>query len=147
MQQGVLSREPAAPVPPDESPTPSGQGAHFGLLLLCFFLSGVAALIYQTAWTRLFSFVFGTSELAVASVLAAYMGGLAVGAAVVARLTPRIRRPVLVYGLLELGIGRSHGVDYRSADAVKEKIIAPEPAPVTDRTSHDPAHDVPAALV
>jgi spermidine synthase len=105
--QGVLSREPAAPVPPDESPTPSGQGAHFGLLLLCFFLSGVAALIYQTAWTRLFSFVFGTSELAVASVLAAYMGGRALGAAVVARLTPRIRRPVLVYGLLELGIGVS----------------------------------------
>ena len=43
----------------------------FALLLLCFFLSGLAALIYQTAWARLFAFVFGTSELAVASVLAA----------------------------------------------------------------------------
>ena len=65
----------------------------FGLLLLCFFLSGLAALIYQTAWTRQFAFVFGTSELAVASVLAAYMGGLALGAAVVGRLAPRVRRP------------------------------------------------------
>ena len=92
-------------MPPDESSTPAGQGSHFGLLLLCFFLSGVAALVYQTAWTRLFAFVFGTSELAVASVLAAYMGGLALGAAVAGRLAPRIRRPVLVYGMLELAIG------------------------------------------
>ena len=50
------------------------------LLYACFLLSGVAALIYQTAWTRQFAIVFGTSELAVATVLAAYMGGLALGA-------------------------------------------------------------------
>ena len=73
-------------------------------LLACFFASGFAALLYQTAWTRQFGAVFGTSELAVATVLAAYMGGLAVGAALAGRLAPRVRRPVLVYGLLELGI-------------------------------------------
>lgn len=74
------------------------------LVLVCFLLSGFAALIYQTAWTREFAFVFGTSELAVATVLAAYMGGLAVGAAAAARLAHRVRRPILAYGLLELGI-------------------------------------------
>ena len=47
----------------------------FTLVLLCFFLSGFAALIYQTAWTREFALVFGTSELAIATVLASYMGG------------------------------------------------------------------------
>jgi spermidine synthase len=77
------------------------------LLLLCFFLSGFAALVYQTAWAREFEFVFGTSELAVVSVLAAYMGGLAAGSAVAGRLVPRVRRPVLWYGLLELGIAAS----------------------------------------
>jgi len=76
----------------------------FPLLLLCFFLSGLAALIYETAWTREFAFVFGTSELAVATVLAAYMGGLATGAAVAGRIAHRLTRPVLAYGLLELGI-------------------------------------------
>src|SRR6185295_3983417 len=50
------------------------------MLCGCFLLSGIAALIYQTAWTRQFAIVFGTSELAVATVLAAYMGGLALGA-------------------------------------------------------------------
>lgn len=78
--------------------------ATYPLLLACFFLSGLAALVYETAWTREFAAVFGTSNLAVATVLAAYMGGLAAGAAVAARLAPRLRRPVLVYGLLELGI-------------------------------------------
>jgi len=78
----------------------SGAGS-FALLLACFFLSGLAALVYQTAWTRQFSFVFGTSELAVATVLAAYMGGLSLGAAVAGRLAPRVRRPVLAYGVLE----------------------------------------------
>jgi len=73
-------------------------------VLLCFALSGFAALLYQTVWTREFAFVFGTSELAVATVLAAYMGGLAGGAALAGRHAHRVRRPVLVYGLLELGI-------------------------------------------
>ena len=82
---------------------PRGQA----LVSLCFFVSGFAALIYQTAWTRQFAFVFGTSELAIATVLAAYMGGLAGGAALAARYAPRIRRPVLAYAALELGIAIS----------------------------------------
>ena len=52
------------------------------LLHLCFFASGFAALLYQTAWTREFATVFGTSELAISVVLAGYMAGLAAGAAV-----------------------------------------------------------------
>ena len=74
------------------------------LLCACFVLSGIAALVYQTAWTRQFAIVFGTSELAVATVLAAYMGGLALGAWLAERFLPRVTRPVLTYALLELGI-------------------------------------------
>ena len=77
------------------------------LLCTCFVLSGTAALIYQTAWTRQFAIVFGTSELAVATVLAAYMGGLAVGAWLAERFLPRVTRPVLTYALLEVGIAAS----------------------------------------
>jgi len=76
-------------------------------VVACFTLSGFAALLYQTAWLRQFSLVFGTSELAVATVLATYMAGLALGAAVAARFVNRIRRPILVYGLLEAGIALS----------------------------------------
>ena len=75
------------------------------LLLACFFLSGLAGLIYQTVWLQQLALVFGTSELALATVLAAYMGGLAIGAWLAARWTQHIRKPVLIYALLELGIG------------------------------------------
>ena len=71
---------------------------------ICVFLSGCAALLYQVAWLRQFSIVFGTSEIAVATVLAAYMGGLALGSAITGRYLHRIRRPILTYGILEGGI-------------------------------------------
>ncbi|RIK67900.1 MAG: hypothetical protein DCC65_05360 [Planctomycetota bacterium] len=81
----------------------SGNG-NLSIILVCFFLSGYAGLLYETAWTRQFAFVFGTSELAVTTVLAGYFGGLTIGAAVAGRWAARIRRPVLVYGVLEAGI-------------------------------------------
>jgi spermidine synthase len=76
-------------------------------VVACFVLSGFAGLLYQTAWLRQLSIAFGTSELAVAAVLAAYMGGLALGAAVAGRVVGRVRRPVLWYGLLEAGVALS----------------------------------------
>jgi len=84
----------------NEAPLPSpdsSAGVLFGVIA-CFVLSGFAALLYQTAWMRQFSVVFGTSELAVATVLSAYMAGLALGAAIAGRFVDRITRPVLVYG-------------------------------------------------
>ncbi|MDE0001074.1 MAG: fused MFS/spermidine synthase, partial [Rhodospirillaceae bacterium] len=96
------SRAPAvAPAPP-----PSATGTLLGVSA-CFVLSGFAALLYQTAWMRQFSVVFGTSELAVATVLSAYMAGLAVGAGIAGRYVNRITRPVLVYGILEAGVALS----------------------------------------
>lgn len=83
------------------------SSATIALLCACFLLSGLAALVYQTAWTRQFAIVFGTSELAVATVLAAYMGGLALGAWLAERFLPRVTRPVFTYAVLELGIAVS----------------------------------------
>jgi spermidine synthase len=89
---------------PDPVNQNTASRATLTLLCACFALSGIAALVYQTAWTRQFAIVFGTSELAVATVLAAYMGGLALGAVLAERFLPRVTRPVLTYALLELGI-------------------------------------------
>lgn len=73
----------------------------------CFLLSGFAALLYQTAWMRQFSTVFGTSELAIATVLSAYMGGLALGAALAGKYIVRVTRPVFTYGVLEAAVAAS----------------------------------------
>jgi spermidine synthase len=92
---------------PDAVNRQRATGATLLLLCACFVLSGIAALVYQTAWTRQFAIVFGTSELAVATVLAAYMGGLALGALLAERFLPKVTRPVLTYAVLELGIALS----------------------------------------
>ena len=71
----------------------------------CFVLSGVAGLLYQTIWSRQYSLVLGTSEAAVSVVLAVYMLGLALGAALVPRwMHGPGTRPLRLFALLELGI-------------------------------------------
>ncbi len=75
------------------------------LLLACFFLSGATGLVYEVAWTRSLTLVFGTTTFAVSTILAAFMAGLGAGAAAVGRFVDRGGRPLRVYAWLELGIG------------------------------------------
>ncbi len=76
-------------------------------ILLLFFLSGAAGLVYEVTWARSLGLVFGASHLAVTTVLAVYMGGQALGSAIFGKLADRTRRPLRLYGLLELGVGLS----------------------------------------
>ena len=75
------------------------------LLALIFLLSGVSALIFESLWFRLAGLTLGNSVWSASLVLAAFMGGLALGNALVARMHARISRPVRVYAALELAIG------------------------------------------
>jgi spermidine synthase len=85
----------------DIEPIAGTSGERLWLLSLCFTLSGAAGLLYQTVWTRQFALFFGTSELATATVLAAYMAGLGIGAWLIERLLARIRQPLIAYAVLE----------------------------------------------
>src|ERR1041384_6412449 len=71
---------------------------------LCFILSGATGLIYEVLWVRMLGLVFGATTLAVSTVLAAFMGGLALGSALAGRLASRIRKPIATYGGMEIGI-------------------------------------------
>lgn len=75
------------------------------LVLLLFFVSGATGLVYQVIWTRQLSLVFGVTIFAASAVLAAFMGGLALGSHLVGRRIDRVRNPVRVYAWLEIGIG------------------------------------------
>ncbi|HVO09890.1 MAG TPA: tetratricopeptide repeat protein [Vicinamibacteria bacterium] len=66
-------------------------------------LSGAAALIDESLWMRSFGLVFGSTQAAVAGVLAVYMGGLALGAALAARRPAK--RPLRAYAQVELLVG------------------------------------------
>ena len=77
---------------------------NFRAIGLCFVLSGATGLIYEVLWARMLGLVFGATTLAVSTVLAAFMGGLALGSALAGKLAPRIRKPLSTYGLMEIGI-------------------------------------------
>ncbi|MFA5907318.1 MAG: fused MFS/spermidine synthase [Vicinamibacterales bacterium] len=78
-----------------------------GPFLILFAVSGAAALIYEVVWTRLLTLQMGHGIAAASTVLAAFMGGLAVGAAVAGRKGGRLapERALTVYAGLELAIG------------------------------------------
>ncbi|MDH5492055.1 MAG: fused MFS/spermidine synthase, partial [Myxococcales bacterium] len=67
--------------------------------------SGAAALVYEAAWARMLHRVFGVSDHAIATVLAAYFLGMGLGASLGGRLGIRLRRPSRGYALLEIAIG------------------------------------------
>lgn len=88
---------------PQNPPLPPRSRA---ALLAAFFLSGAAGLVYEIAWVRRLSHVFGSTTLAVSTVLAAFMGGLALGSFLIGRYADRhAEKAVRLYGLLELCIG------------------------------------------
>lgn len=66
--------------------------------------SGFAALVYQTAWQRMFRLTFGATTGASAAVLAIFLGGLGLGGALLGKRVERSKRPLVFYGNLELGI-------------------------------------------
>lgn len=72
---------------------------------LIFFLSGASALIFESLWFRLAGLSLGNSVWSASLVLAAFMGGLALGNGLVARLHRRVLRPVRLYAALEFAIG------------------------------------------
>jgi spermidine synthase len=81
------------------------SGVTFGALLLVFLLSGVSGLIYQVLWQRQLALVFGVSAYATATVLAAFMAGLALGGYVAGRLADRMRSALVWYGVVEILVG------------------------------------------
>ena len=74
-------------------------------LAVLLFFSGLSALVYQVVWLRLLSLTFGVTVHAATTVLASFMGGLAIGSAVAGRLADRSTRPLRLFGAIEILIG------------------------------------------
>ncbi|MGD9496984.1 MAG: hypothetical protein AB7Y46_11855, partial [Armatimonadota bacterium] len=75
------------------------------VVLICFFFSGATGLVYEVLWSRRLTLVFGVTVLAVSTVLAAFMGGLALGSVVFGRIADRQGDPLRLYALLEGAVG------------------------------------------
>ncbi len=74
-------------------------------LFAIFVLSGFAGLIYQSIWSHYLGLFLGHAAYAQALVLAIFMGGMAAGAAWIARAGQRWRNLIRGYALIEGVIG------------------------------------------
>ncbi|MCP4250756.1 MAG: hypothetical protein GY778_27275 [bacterium] len=74
------------------------------LLYVCFFTSGVAALVYEVVWQRMLTLVFGVATFSVAAVVSAFLAGLALGCRLFGGPADRSANPLRLYAGVELGI-------------------------------------------
>lgn len=75
--------------------------SQIAIVFLLFFLSGVAALIYEISWTRQIGLLFGHTVHAASVVLASFFSGMAMGYLFGARWSSRINS-LLGYAIAEL---------------------------------------------
>jgi len=88
--------------PPSAAPL---KGAALPLLLLLFFGSGCAALIYEIVWFQLLQLVIGSSAVSLGVLLGVFMGGMCLGSLALPRWVPQHYHPMRVYACLEAGLG------------------------------------------
>lgn len=100
----MIDHEPSSP--PDSTVDRSFQysPAVAKAVAVCFILSGMTGLIYEVLWARMLGLVFGATTLAVSTVLASFMGGLALGSALAGRVAARLKHPLRLYGIIEIAV-------------------------------------------
>ncbi len=72
------------------------------LIMLVYFCSGMCSLIDEVIWVRLLKLALGNTVYASSIVVSVFMGGLALGALLMARYADRIERKLRLYAGLEL---------------------------------------------
>ncbi len=92
-----------APAAATSGTSPAGRTSD-AVVAACFFFSGASGLVLEVLWVRRLILVFGSTTLAVSTVVAAFMAGLAIGAAAIGRRADSFRNPLRAYGFFELGI-------------------------------------------
>src|SRR6476659_5571679 len=100
----VMQPQPTGPGQPDEGAGGPSLGLRASISTL-FFMTGAAGLAYELVWTRWLELLLGSTTYAATAVLAAFMGGLALGGAMFGRIADRTGRRLTLYGWLEIAVG------------------------------------------
>lgn len=100
----------SAPTPGPTSGPASGpadvQGGRWNAVVVSYALVGATALVYEVAWTRALTMIFGSSVYAFATMLAAFLVGIALGSLVARPVLDGLARPRAAYagGVAALGL-------------------------------------------
>ena len=76
-------------------------------LLVAYAAAGLAALVYEVAWSRVLTLLIGSSVYAFSLMLTAFIFGLAFGAALIARFVDRLGDPMKTLAGVEIAVGVS----------------------------------------
>ena len=74
------------------------------MVLVGIFLSGFCALAYELLWTRMLNLFLNNNVYSFTAVLATFLAGIALGSLLYSAFLSRVRRPVLLFAAVELGI-------------------------------------------
>jgi len=85
--------------------TTEGRALGRRALFTIFTLSGFSGLIYESIWSHYLKLFLGHAAYAQTLVLTVFMGGMALGAWLAARWSPKLRNLLLAYALVEAIIG------------------------------------------
>ena len=72
------------------------------LLLAVFFISGFASLSLEVHWTRILAYVVGSHGYAFGIIVAAFLMGIALGSLIMSRFVDKVKRPILLLGIVQL---------------------------------------------
>lgn len=81
------------------APDPQSKGSW---ILRIYFLCGFTALSYEVIWNRILTLHLGSSVYAYSIMLAVYLGGITLGAAVMSALLKYIKRPVMAFAIVQI---------------------------------------------
>ncbi len=98
--QSTVGRRSAAPVPAAVARARAEQR----VLLVLFFASGFAGLVYQVCWLRQLGLLLGSTAYAASTTLVIFFSGLALGSWWWGRRAAALLRPLRAYAGLEVGI-------------------------------------------
>lgn len=73
-------------------------------VMVVYFICGFTALAYEVIWNRILTLHLGSSVYAYSIMLAVYLMGITLGAALMSYFIKRIKNPVRVFALVQLGL-------------------------------------------
>lgn len=73
--------------------------------LIAFFLSGMSAMVYEVAWSRLLVAVIGSTTYAFSLILMGFLSGIALGSFIVCRISRTRKLDLLHFSAIQIAIG------------------------------------------
>ena len=102
---------------------------HRRYLAALLVLSGFCGLSYELIWVRMLSLSFGSTTLSFSTVIAVFLGGLALGSWLCGRSPRALASPVKTYAYLELATGVIGLILYPVLRALPELFSHVDPGP------------------